>query len=604
MLLITKVARDSRLDARPRGGAATTLVTQGQSLTTKLHDKGIDISAADQTTRARYEAIDKHRPTLHPACALWFAQQCLARGDKDLFCEVVTTFRLKRLHGIVENASIVAESLKDLPSVHQIEFAQGCVFTEACVDGLHTALSQRREAPPFELNLHGCAIEFSGLKALAAALPSMTSLAMLSISKPVLSGEPCDTGLGPAIGDSPHLLAFKLDVPAVTQKAAEAIGKGIRQNRSLIEVHFCTDASIECPQWLMAELARPDAIDPTRPGLAAPALATLVLVGDRGKHINLVFPEACTEHLAKVVDNNPLLTRVRIEPFMEFHQPQTCQDLFAICEARPICLDIQLVFNGNFPRAYPKMKDTDPRYVGMEKPLRPTLNFLRRTSPAPLLRPELAREGSATVLAALLPLGGLAADLCPLIAGHVSDQRTLTALRCINNAAVKATRRFHRAFQVDLVKSLPHSFGDIEFAHHVMGPPLAGLSMSDSRRATLQSSIDTRPDAVRLKALMDSEGQRMLGNWKEQELLLTNYHFTEQLQHDHARLEAFRRFFPQLKGKSGDISMRHLSFEVGLLKTGEDFKRSVKKAFERIPKLLSPKESRDSAPSSPPKKKD
>ena len=203
-----------------------------------------------------------------------------------------------------------------------------------------------------------------------------------------------------------------------------------------------------------------------------------------------------------------------------------------------------------------------------------------------------------------MPLGGLAADLCPLIAGHLSDQRTLTALRCINNAAVKATRRFHRAFQVDLVKSLPHSFGGIEFAHHLMGPPLAGLSMSDSRRATLQSSIDTRPDAVRLKALMDSEGQRMLENWKGQELLLTNYHFTKQLQHDHARLEAFRKLFPQLKGKSGDISMQHLSFEVSLLKTEEDFKRSVKKAFERIPKLLSPRKSRDSAPSSPPRKKD
>jgi hypothetical protein len=600
MLLITKVSRGSSLE-----GAATALATQGQALIAKLQGSGIDISTADQPTQAKYGAIDKHQPTLHPTCALWFARQCLARGDKDLFCEVVTTFRLKRLQGIVENANIVAESLHELPSVHQIEFAPGCVFTKACVDGLKNALSQFRKAPPFELNLHGCAIELSVLKALATALPSMTSLAMLSISKPALSGAPCDTGLGAAIGGSPHLLAFKLDVPAVAQKAAEAIGKGIRQNRSLIEVHFCTDASIECPQWLMAELARPDAIDPTRPGLAAPALATLVLVGDRGKHFNLVFSEACTEHLAKVLDNNPLLTRVRIEPFMEFHEPRTCQDLFAICKTRPICLDIRLVFNGNFARAYPRMKDTDPRYVGMTKPLRPTLNFLRRTSPAPLLRPELAREGAATVLAALLHLDGLEADLCPLIAEHVQDQRTLAALRCINKAAVEATRRFHLAFQVNLVKSLPHSFGDIEFAHHMMGPPLAGLSMSDSPTTTLQSSIDAlRPDAARLRALMDSEGRRMLGNWKEQELLLINYHFAEQFQQDHARLEAFRKLFPQLKGKSGDISMKHLSFEVGLLKTEEDVKRSVKKAFGRIPKLLTPRKSKDSDPSSPPKKKD
>jgi hypothetical protein len=129
--------------------------------------------------------------------------------------------------------------------------------------------------------------------------------------------------------------------------------------------------------------------------------------------------------------------------------------------------------------------------------------------------------------------------------------------------------------------------------------------MSDSPKTTLQSSIDAlRPDAARLRALMDSEGRRMLGNWKEQELLLINYHFAEQFQQDHARLEAFRKLFPQLKGKSGDISMKHLSFEVGLLKTEEDVKRSVKKAFGRIPKLLTPRKSKDSDPSSPPKKKD
>ena len=614
MLLITKVARSSSFEPHLRASAATALVKKSQALIVKLHDNGIDIAAADQATQARYEAIDTHRPILHPACALWFAQQCLARGDKALFCEVVTTFRVKRLQGIVQHPEIVAEGLNDLPWVHQLEFAPGCTVTEACINALRLALSQRRGATPFELNLHGCTIDSSVLKTLAIALSEMKALAMLSISKPAISGdEPCGVALGQAIADSPHLLGFKLVLPATTQETAEAIGKGIRENASLIEVHFCTDDSIESPQWMMAELARPEAVDPSRPGRAAAALQTLVVCGYGGKnkYNPLKFPERCTKDLVAIVNSHPSLTRVRIHPWMQFHDLQTCRDLFDICDARPLCLDIQLVFNSPFSGPYPWSKDTDPFDIGTQKPFRPTLNFLRRTSPSPLLRQELEPGATVAILHASLPEARLVPELWQLVADHVSDDRSLLALRCISKPALKGSRRFHRAFQVELVTCRPHAFGDIEFAHHMMGPPLAGLPMNNSRKRKLQSMIDTqRPDAARLHALMDSEGQRMLDNWKEQELLLTNYSFVKQLNGDHAQLKAFRKLFPDLKGSPGDISMKHLSFEVGLLTKEKEVKRSIAKAAKRVPKLLSsvPKllspRRKDNDPSAPPEKND
>jgi hypothetical protein len=257
------------------------------------------------------------------------------------------------------------------------------------------------------------------------------------------------------------------------------------------------------------------------------------------------------------------------------------------------------------------LKDTDPFDAGTRKQLRPTENFLRRTSPSPLLRLELEPGATAAILHASLPEARLVPELWQLVVDHVSDDHSLLALRCISKPALKGSRRFHRAFQVELVTCRPHAFGDIEFAHHMMGPPLAGLPMNNSRKRKLQSMIDTqRPDAARLHALMDSEGQRMLDNWKEQELLLVNYSFVEQLTGDHAQLKAFRKLFPDLKGSPGDISMKHLSFEVGLLTKGEGVKRSIAKAAKRVPKLLSsvPKllspRRKDNDPSAPPEKKD
>jgi hypothetical protein len=296
---------------------------------------GIDIANADKATRARYKSFTGHHPVLHPACALWFAKQCLVAGDKGLLCEVVNTFKLTRLQGIVEGAGIVTSGLKNLPHVHQIEFAAGCELTAECIAELVGALKERRTAP-FELDLHGCIASCDALLSLSLALPGLRGLAMLSISDPDVPEDPHDrdwiTALAVGLAGNAELLAFKLGVPDLTPEQAKAMGRGLRGCRSLNELHLNSE-NLASLTGLLGSLGEMDPPDPDSPGTAARSLATVRIVGrpDPQQPKQRPFPPGSVRSLSQLVARYPSLRCIHISPSMDVESFDEFEDVMALC---------------------------------------------------------------------------------------------------------------------------------------------------------------------------------------------------------------------------------------------------------------------------------
>ena len=308
---------------------------KSKTLIDKLGAHRIDIVDADKATRVRYKSFTGHHPALHPACALWFAKQCLVAGNKDLFCEVVNTFKLTRLQGIVEGAGIVTSCLKNLPHVHQIEFAAGCELTAECIAELVCALKERRTAP-FELDLHGCTASCDALLSLSLALPGLRGLAMLSISDPDVPDDPDDrdwiTALAVGLAGNKELLAFKLGVPDLTPEQAEAMGGGLRGCRSLKELHLNSE-NLASLTGLLGTLGEMDPPDPDSPGTAAPSLATVRIVGrpDPKQPKQRPFPPGSVTSLSQLVARYPSLRCIHISPSMHVKNFREFKDVMALC---------------------------------------------------------------------------------------------------------------------------------------------------------------------------------------------------------------------------------------------------------------------------------
>jgi hypothetical protein len=558
-----KAARNKSPTASQSENAAANLFKKNQTLIDTLHKNGIDISTADEDTRSRYQALDKHRPTLHPVCALWFARQCLAQDNKDLFCEVVNTFHLKRLRGIDEHAEVVAHHLKDLPGVHQIGLTKGCNLTVQLLTNLQAALSEPRGKQPFELILFDCTIESSALSNFVKELSTMQSLGMLSLLNLVPSDDThWHDQLGKAIGESRQLQALRLDMPDPQEEVVRAIGRGIRQNRSLVEVQFRTPGSIKAPQWMMNELARPDASDPSQPGQATPALATLVLAGDRAKG---TFDETCLADLAQTIHNCPLLTRVRVNPAIALRNPKAREPLRAICDQRPIYLGIDLTCLAWVYRSKNRKLSKAVRRSQQ-------VSFTRRTSPSNVLclpSKTAVIEATAHLLDTnFFPRAQLPREVWHRIAGHMLDGSTSGVIPRLNKNAMRITAQCQLDVHAQRARSLidlSWMFGQIELAHLMMGLPLAGIPMSPELRDELQLKINQEhPNAERLNAILDEEGRGMLEDWKQQEWDLLEFNRISEFSHDHARLKTFRMLFPHLKEHRDTISVSDLSRELKL----------------------------------------
>ena len=316
----------------------------GTALISKLSGAhGIDISNADKATLAKYKALTKHHPVLHPACALWFAKQCLVAGDKDLFCEVVNSFVLTRLQGIVEGAAIVTSCLKKLPHVHQIEFAAECELTTECIAELVDALKDGRNAP-FELDLHGCTTRRDVLPSLARELPGLQGLAMLSISDPdVTDDEEWITALATGLAHNTDLLAFKLDAPELTREQNEAMGWGLRGCRSLKELHL-NSGNLASLTQLLGFLGEMDPPEPDSPGIAARPLATVRIVG-RPDPKQRTFPPDSVAFLSRLIAHCPSLKCIHVSPSMHVQSFGEFEEVMTLCGSKWKDIEIDIDFS-------------------------------------------------------------------------------------------------------------------------------------------------------------------------------------------------------------------------------------------------------------------
>ena len=580
MSVITQWARTDTIQNSAPETLAKDVFGSGRALVARLRDAGIDISAADRATRRKYDAFDVHRPLLHPACALWLATACLASGDDRLFREVVTTFHLTRLQGIVEGAGIVARCLKDLPWVHQVEFAPGALLTADGIAELVNALRDRRDAP-FELDLHGCRFSGEALGSLAAALPGLCGLAMLSLSDPVTGEADWMTRLGDALAVNTELVAFKLDVPALSPAGAQAIGRGLRGNRSLTELHLrASTTGLAC---LLDHLAQGDSPDPNHPGFAVRALKSVSIVGRD------LLPESpapvSVSSLVRLAACCPDLTHVCILPGVEVASHRELMQLLAFCGSNLRWVDTRVQTRWGW---FGESGDGDPIHSVTAQPIAPDLAFIRRKDTPHRIREQAAMQCHAAVprfLAAMFSVevtNALPFDVIDEIARHllahlrpaIERLDTASTLSRINRrtAALDSVARQTRDTHFERLKGLM-TFSAFAFeAHELAGPlclKLAGMPLQPPQEESLKSLIEAkRPDTDRLKEAIamaeDARWEAQQGQLRE----MWHYGFKREFLEEHQQwtrsvATSGWRGFPfgvenmNLAGMAGYLTLKH-----------------------------------------------
>ncbi|WP_457328655.1 hypothetical protein [Rhizobacter sp. P5_C2] len=500
---------------------------EGKTLIETLsRDLGIDISDADKATQAKYKAFTKHHPFLHPACALWFAKRCLAQGNKRRFREVVTTFKLTRLQGIVEGAGIVTSSLKNLPHVHQIEFATGCELTMECIAELCDVLKEKRSVP-FELDLLGCITCCDALLSLSWAMPGLLGLAMLSISDPDVTDDgDWITALAAGLVHNPELLAFKLRVPHLTQEQAEALGEGCR---SLTELHLeC--GNLSSLAHLLKTLGEKAPPDPDSPGTAARPLATLSIVGrpDAGQ---AHFSKGSVGFLRELIARCPSLKCVRISPSLHAQNFSEFEDVMALCGSQWKGIEIDVDF-GLVTDQLAKKQPGEVIELETGRVIKLTLAYLRRKEASHRLLPEkelqglLHRQLAAALQDKLLPEDVIHEISRRLVADRsppASHLVTLNALSRTDKTAAAlgsatALRRAHFERLKGLMTLSACAFGTRELADPLClaltGWPLKGRLLTTEGEKALTSWIRTgRPDC---NALENAIGEAEAHRWSKQ----------------------------------------------------------------------------------------
>ncbi|SHM97387.1 hypothetical protein [Rhizobacter sp. OV335] len=575
----------------------------GTALISKLSGAhGIDISNADKATRAKYKAFTKHHPVLHPACALWFAKQCLVAGDKDLFCEVVNSFMLKRLQGIVEGAGIVARCLKNLPQVHQIEFASGCELTTECIAELCDVLREKRTAP-FELNLHGCTLCRDAAMSLARELRGLQGLAMLSISEPkVTDAEEWIPALAAGLARNTELVAFKLGVPDLTKKQAEVMGEGLRGCRSLVELHL-SSGDLASLAHLLASLGEKDPLDPDSPGSAARPLTTVSIVGRTGPGQRL-FPEGAVKSLSEFVARYPSLKCVHMSPSLHVQSFTEFEEVMTLCGSEwkniEIDIDFSLVVDN---RAETKSGELIERETG--KVLHRTSAYLRRKDASHrLLSGTEFRDVTRRLLASALEGKLLPGDVISEIALPLLTDRsppggslmTLNTLSRINKktAGLGPPAAMLRSAHFERLKGLmtfsAFAFGTSELADSLcfkLSERLRQGRLSKNEKKALTLLVQTgRPDGDALeKTIREAQIHRWRAQQDQAHLLMTCRFDDEFLAEQKSRWKfqkKSRDFLPSLK----DQLMQTEAESLRRKKTVENVKKAaleVRNFFKKPP---------------------
>jgi hypothetical protein len=522
---ITQKSRRHELSSSP---VDTALDTYGKSKTLidTLRAHRIDIADADKATRARYKSFTGHHPVLHPACALWFAKQCLVAGDKDLLCEVVNTFKLTRLQGIAEGAGIVTSCLKNLPHVHQIEFAAGCELTAECIAELVGALKERRTAL-FELDLHGCTASCDALLSLSLALPGLRGLAMLSISDPdVLDDSDWITALAVGLAGNKELLAFKLGVPDLTPEQAEAMGGGLRGCRSLNELHLNSE-NLASLTRLLESLGEMDPPDPDSPGTAAPSLATVRIVGrpDPKQPKQRPFPPGSVTSLSQLVARYPSLRCIHISPSMHVKNFGEFNDVMALCGSAWKNIEVDVDFSLATDGSAETRSDGELIERGTGLVLKRSAAYIQRKEASHRLLSgtefrDVACRLLASVLASkFLPNDVISEIVLPLAADRSSPGSTLMTLNSLSRintktAGLGSPAALLRSAHFERLKGLmtfsAFAFGISEFADplcfKLSSKLRKGRLFKKEEEKALKSLITGRPDSDALeKTIREAE---------------------------------------------------------------------------------------------------
>ncbi|KQU71255.1 MULTISPECIES: hypothetical protein [unclassified Rhizobacter] len=596
---ITRKSRQHKVSPSPDHTAPASC-DEGKALIETLgRELGIDISQADKATQAKYKdkAFTRHPPFMHPACALWFARQCLALGEKHLFREVVNTFQLKRLQGIVEGAGIVTSSLKHLPQVHQVEFAAGCELTTECIVELGDVLKERRTAP-FELDLHGCITCCDALLSLAWALPGLRGLAMLSISSPQV----CDDGdwitaLAAGLVHNTELVAFRLGVPDLTQQQAEAMGEGCR---SLTELHFeCRN--LNSLAHLLKALGEKAPQDPDSPGTAARPLAALSIIGRTGS-AQAFFPTGSVGCLRELIARCPSLKCVRISPLLQVQGIPEFEDMMALCDSewKGIKIDINFGLAQGSSESQPGgVEELDTLDTG--RALKPTLAYLRRKDASHHLLPRREIQGQVHRLLAAALQRNLPGDVlheitCKLVADRSPPARLLVILNKLSRinktaAALDSAAGLRRA-HVERLKGLL-SFSAFAFGTHeladplcmaMVGWPLKGRLLKKEDEKALKSLILAgRPDSDALKeAIRRAEAHRWQVQKCQAHHLLSRGFEDEFIAEQGIRHELREWHRDEFNVDFTDLDMQLLdaSYRVGLKKAARRAAQTVSNFFQ------------------------
>jgi hypothetical protein len=591
---ITQPARSHELISSPVDTAPDAYGKGKTLIDTLRRAHQINIADADKATRARYEAFTEQRPSLHPACALWFAKRCLAKGDKDLFRQVMTTFTLTRLQGIVESARIVTSCLKNLPHVHQIEFAAGCELTTECIVELGDALKERREVP-FELNLHGCTVSCDTLMTLAWALPGLRGLSRLSISYPQVTDD-ADwiTDFGPGIAGSTQLLAFKLDMLDLREAQIKAFGNGLAANRSLIELHLSSKKSSELMRLLacMCQRHRPD---PASPGTAAPPLESLRVVGCTPN------PRGSIGVLIELMKLYPSLKYIQIAPALLAKDFDEVGQLMTLCSSKSseIDIDVEPTVGRRFLTPNTGFTDASGRAC------KPDLPFIQRKEASRRLLQLTAKEfQTATSQCLAIALASERSPPLPndaineIVLWLMTDRSAATgdfSALCNLSRVNKATaaldsvaerlRRTHVQRLKGLLTFSAFAFGTSELAD-MLCLKLAGIPLHPEHEEELKSMLQTmRPDNDRLsKAIRKAEDDRWDTQWT-QACDLATYHFRTEF------LAAQKRMRKVLSANPNSLftTIRQTS-----LSRAAFFVRAEEKVTQVVKGLISPRRQQDS----------
>lgn len=589
-----------RTGTPPHANAIQDPFGEGKALISRLkNEHGIDIAEADKATKVKYDAFTEHHPSLHPACALWLARQCLVKGNAERFCDVVTTFALSRLQGIVEGAGIVASCLEKLPHVHQIEFASGCELTTECVEELSLVLLNRRKAP-FELNLHSCTIRCDALLSLTEALADLRGLAMLSISDLDVTGD-ADwiTALAKGLARNAELLAFKLDVPDLTPEQAKAMGQGLRGCRSLTELHLIF-GNLASLTHLLGSLGEQDLPDPDSPGTATRPLTTVRIIGRPGPAQPL-FPKGSVQFLSQFIASCPSLGCIHISPSLHVRSFAEFEKVMDLCGSSwkhiEIDIDFSLLIDKNA-----KTKSGELIERGTGRVLKRTSAYIRRKDASHRLPSEAEfldfarRLLPAALQSKLLPADPVREIALRLVTGRsprASPLMTLNTLSRINRATVSlgSVAELLRSACFERMKGLM-TFSAFAFGTQLADPlcfilsrELRGGRLSEKEEKALTSLIKMgRPDSAALKkTIREAELHRWRAQQDQVRLLLACGFKDEFL------LEQQIRWKFQSRSTKFPVTLedKRLETEADKLRVKEiakDSKKAVSKLFSKISK--------------------